>query len=114
MLTSRSPRVLWTLAQDFGEWYTWTMVRMNTAHTFPTTPIVSDTLFNVGNMLVWACCLSASFRWDERAVPVILAIMMNAVLVILGDAACSDFEYSVRSIFLIFTALMCFSGDVSW
>ena len=67
-------------------------------------------LFNIGNMTVWACCLSASFGWDERAVPIVLVFMMNSVLVFLGDATCSDFEYGIRSIFLIFTTLVCFSG----
>ena len=73
-------------------------------------------LFNIGNMTVWACCLSASFGWDERAVPAFLAIMMYASVIVLGDATCADFEYEIRSIFLIFTTLVCFSGTmvVGW
>ena len=68
-------------------------------------------LFNIGNMTVWACCLSASFGWDERTAPVVLVFMMNAFLMVLMDATCSDFEYGgSRSIFLIFITLMCFSG----
>lgn len=67
-------------------------------------------LFNVGNMAAWAGCLSVSFGWDERAVPAVLVLMMNAVLVVLGDATVSNVENGTRRIFLIFTTLMCFSG----
>ena len=70
-------------------------------------------LYNVGNMAVWACCISASFGWDERAVPIILVFMMSSFLIIAGDATCSDFEYRIRSVFLIFVTLVCFSGTVA-
>ena len=69
-------------------------------------------LFNVGNVAVWAGCLSTGFGWDERAVAAVLVFVMTAFVIILGDATCSNFEYSNRSIFLVFVTLLCLSDDV--
>jgi hypothetical protein len=69
-------------------------------------------LFNFGNLAVWACCVSTSFDWDERVIPATIVIVPIGVLVVMGDATCSDFEYSIRTVFLVFTTLICFSGNM--
>jgi hypothetical protein len=32
----------------------------------PIIAALSDMIFNVGNIIVWACCFGASVTWDER------------------------------------------------
>ena len=72
-----------------------------------------DVLFNIGNIAAWACCVGASFGWDERTAPAILLIMMTSVMVLLSDASCSDFEFgATRFVILLFMTLVCFSGNV--
>ena len=90
MLTSRNPDLVRLLLRNF------------------------DALFSILNFFSASVCLGASFGFDERAAAFLLVVFPLFVVILLGDATMSDFEFDTRCYFLSLSGLVAVSGTCAY